>query len=232
MQEKYKLMLIVVRRDLRGRLREIMAEYQGLPEESALTKNMLGTDIFRVPGTQDGERSAGMFCLDAALTGGLYALLEEKLAFTEKACGVALTIPISNASGFCGKLMQYMMIRAEYEGVRMVKQKYEHKFELIVTVVTKGDAEKVKEAAVRSGAKGGTIFHGQGMGGEKAAQLLGISIDPEKDVVMIVAEREVSGAIMKAIVDDCGIETAAKGICFSLPVDSAIGLRSDIGPED
>lgn len=30
---------------------------------------------------------------------------------------------------------------------------------------------------------------------------------------------------MKAIVQECGIETEARGICFSLPVDSAVGLR-------
>lgn len=231
MQDKYKLMMIIVRHDLREKLKEALAEYQGVPEESALTKNILGTDIFQDPGAQDGGRAAGMFCLDADLTGGLYAHLEEKLAFTENACGIALTIPISTTSGFCGKFMQYMMIRAEYEGVRMVKQKYEHKFELIITVVTKGDAKKVKEAAFRSGAKGGTLLQGQGLGGEKAAQLLGISMATEKDVVMIVADREESQTIMKAIVDDCGIETDAKGICFSLPVDSAIGLRSDISPK-
>lgn len=224
MQEKYKLMVIIVKKEMQEKLQEVIAEYQGLPEESALTKNVPGTDILQAPGFQGGERVSGMFCLDAALTGGLYALLEERLAFTETQCGIAFTIPISNASGFCGKLMQYMMIRAEYEGVRMVKQKYEHKFELIITVVTKGDAQKVKEAAVRSGAKGGTILHGQGLGGEKTAQLLGISMEPEKDVVMIVTEREVSEAVIKAIVDDCGIETKARGICFSLPVDSAIGL--------
>lgn len=225
MQEQYKLMMIIIEEKMWSRLQEVLAEYQGLPEESALAKNISGRGIYHVPGFTERQRAGAMFCLDASLTGGLYALLEKRLAMTETQCGIAFTIPISRASGFCGKLMQYMMIRAKYEGVKMVEQKYKHAFELIVTIVTKGDAEKVKQAAERSGAMGGTIMQGQGMGGEEAAKLLGISIESEKDVVMIVADREVSQDIMKAIVDDCGIETQAHGICFSLPVDSAIGLR-------
>jgi len=69
------------------------------------------------------------------------------------------------------------------------------------------------------------MLHGLGMGGEEAARFLGISIQEEKDVVMMVVPREDRAAVMQAIVDACGIENEARGICFSMPVDSAVGLR-------
>ena len=37
-------------------------------------------------------------------------------------------------------------------------------YDLIVTIVNKGRAEKVMEAAKKAGAEGGTILHGRGSG--------------------------------------------------------------------
>ena len=63
-----------------------------------------------------------------------------------------------------------------------------------------------------------------GMGGEEAQKFLGISIQPEKDIILIVVRREEKNKVMKAIAEAAGINTQGKGIIFSLPVDSAIGL--------
>jgi len=49
-------------------------------------------------------------------------------------------------------------------------------YDLIVTIVNKGDAEKVVESSKRAGAEGGTIMHGRGTGIHEHARLLGITI--------------------------------------------------------
>lgn len=49
-------------------------------------------------------------------------------------------------------------------------------YDLIVTIVNKGDAEKVVESSKRAGAEGGTIMHGRGIGIHEHARLLGITI--------------------------------------------------------
>ena len=98
------------------------------------------------------------------------------------------------------------------------------KYELIITIVNRGGFDAVKEAAKAAGARGGTLLHGLGLGGEEAAKFLGISIQPEKDVVLIVVPKEDREKVMQTILETAGILTENRGICFSLPVDSALGL--------
>ena len=68
-----------------------------------------------------------------------------------------------------------------------------------------------------------------GLGGEEAAKFLGISIQPEKDVVFIVVGKDDRDEVMKNIMEEAGIMTENKGICFSLPVDTALGLAGKTG---
>lgn len=103
----------------------------------------------------------------------------------------------------------------------------EPKYELILTIVNRGGFEAVKKASKEAGARGGTMLHGLGLGGEEASKFLGISIQPEKDVVLIVVEKENRDQVMQGILKDAGLLTENRGICFSLPVDSAIGLASN-----
>lgn len=226
MEEQYKFMMVIVEENSQEKLRGILKSYQGIPKAVASATGMAAPEIVNHAGAAYGNHKIiAYFGIDAALVGGFYAELERKIAISENGRGVAFTVPISSASGFGGKLMQYMMLRAKHEGVKMVKQEFENTHELIVAIVTKGEAGAVRNAANQSGAKGGTMMNGFGLGGEEAAKVLGITMQVEKDVVLIVAQREDRDAIMESIVKNCGIETEARGICFSLPVDSAVGLR-------
>ena len=96
--------------------------------------------------------------------------------------------------------------------------------EMILTVVNKGEFETVMEAAKGAGATGGTMLHGRGLGGSEAEKFLGITINPEKDIVMILTPSANKHNIMKAINEALTIGKAGNGICFALPVNSAYGL--------
>lgn len=153
---------------------------------------------------------------DAVLN--LYKIFNDRLSLSRAGKGIAFAVPVSGASGLAFALNG---TNAETEGnAEMTEPKYE----LIITIVNRGGFEAVKEASKAAGARGGTLFHGLGLGGEEAAKFLGISIQPEKDIVLIVVEREDRENVMQYILDKAGILTDYRGICFSLPVDSALGL--------
>lgn len=82
------------------------------------------------------------------------------------------------------------------------------------------------EAAKTAGATGGTLIHACGLGAKEAVKYLGITIQPEKDLVLILAPREKRHAIMENI--EVGLNTPGKGICFSLPVNQAIGMEAGL----
>lgn len=153
---------------------------------------------------------------DAVLN--LYKIFNDRLSLSRAGRGIAFAVPVSGASGLAFALNG---TNAETEGnAEMTEPKYE----LIITIVNRGGFEAVKEASKAAGARGGTLLHGLGLGGEEAAKFLGISIQPEKDIVLIVVEREDRENVMQYILDKAGILTDYRGICFSLPVDSALGL--------
>ena len=99
------------------------------------------------------------------------------------------------------------------------------KFVLIVTIADKGNSDLVMDAARGAGASGGTVVKAHGTGAE-IAKFFGVSISEEKEMVYIVARRDDRDAIMKAIMDKAGSNTAAHGIVYSLPVDGVAGIRS------
>jgi nitrogen regulatory protein PII len=153
----------------------------------------------------------------------LYEVFNNKLSLTEAGKGIAFTIPVSGASGTAFSLGGTSPEKEEITKMSDVK------YELIVTIVNRGGFEKVKEAAKRAGARGGTLIHGLGLGGEEAAKFLGISIQPEKDVVLIVVGKDEREQVMQKIMEEAGILTENRGICFSLPVDTALGLAGKTG---
>lgn len=81
-------------------------------------------------------------------------------------------------------------------------------------------------AAKKAGANGGTVVHARGLGSKEAMKYLGITIQPEKDLILILTPKDKKSAIMESIMHEVGLNTAGTGICFSLPVDHAIGINA------
>ena len=96
-------------------------------------------------------------------------------------------------------------------------------YELIITIVNKDYAANLMEAAREVGAKGGTILNARGAGGHEVEKLFGLTIQQEKEVVLILTSVDHKVEIMKAIIEATGLNTPGRGICFSLPVEDVIG---------
>jgi nitrogen regulatory protein PII len=98
------------------------------------------------------------------------------------------------------------------------------KFDLIITIVNRGFADDVMDAAKTAGANGGTVLHARGAGIHEAESFFGISIQPEKDLVLILAPHELKNKIMQSIKNEAGLNKAGKGLSFSLPVEDVCGV--------
>lgn len=98
------------------------------------------------------------------------------------------------------------------------------KYDLIVVEVEAGYVEEVMEVARTAGAAGGTIVRARSVGNSKAEQFIGISLQKESEILLILSNRESKQAIMQAISEKAGLKTDAGGIIFSLPVDKTVGI--------
>lgn len=101
---------------------------------------------------------------------------------------------------------------------------FEH--EVILCIVNTGFSDAVMDAAKEFGARGGTVIHGRGTANSEAEKLFHITIQPEKEIVMIIVRREIKDDILHALYRAVGLNTPGQGIAFSLPVDRVVGLSS------
>lgn len=94
-----------------------------------------------------------------------------------------------------------------------------NKAEMILCIVNQGFEDKVIEAADRVGITGGTYFGAHGLSKLDAEKFFGISIHPEKQIVLIVVPATKKDAILKALYDSVCVSAEAQGIALSIPVD-------------
>lgn len=176
------------------------------------------SELLEYLGIGEPKKSVAIGILDRSDVSRIYNLLNEEISISKKGRGIAFTIPISSMNGLLYKVCTG---QTPIEGGETQMQS---EMEMILTVVNKGEFETVMEAAKGAGATGGTMLHGRGLGGSEAEKFLGITINPEKDIVMILTPSANKHNIMKAINEALTIGKAGNGICFALPVNSAYGL--------
>ncbi len=99
-------------------------------------------------------------------------------------------------------------------------------FELIVTIVEKDMSGDVIDAARAGGADGATVINGRGSGIHEKAKFFGITIEPEKEIVLILVDRTIRPAVMNSIGKALDIDKPGRGISFVLDVTHVMGLGS------
>lgn len=95
---------------------------------------------------------------------------------------------------------------------------------LIVSIVRKGWGATVLEASVKAGAHGGTVVFGRGAGVNEQDSILGIAIEPEKEIVLTLAYENQTDAILAEIVRAAELDAPGKGLAFVLPVQKVVGV--------
>lgn len=98
------------------------------------------------------------------------------------------------------------------------------KYQMILCIVNSGFSETVMEAAKEAGARGGTVIHARGTANKEAEQFFHITIQPDKEIVMILVTDGIKDAVLHALYQSAGLKTEGQGIAFSLPVDEVVGL--------
>lgn len=100
------------------------------------------------------------------------------------------------------------------------------KNELIICIVNTGFTDVVMEAAKEAGARGGTVLHGRGTANKEAEEFFHISVQADKEMVMILVPSEIKEKVLHAVYQNAGLKTAGQGIAFSLPVTNVVGISS------
>lgn len=103
---------------------------------------------------------------------------------------------------------------------------------LITAVVQRGKADDVTQAAIAAGAQAATIAFGRGQGVRERLGLLGLAIQPEKEIISIVIEESLLDQVMAAMVRTGHLDQPGIGFLYVTPVERTIGLLAPTVRED
>jgi nitrogen regulatory protein PII len=103
-------------------------------------------------------------------------------------------------------------------------------FKLIIIMVEDKRTQEVLDSAREAGATGCTVLNqARGEGVSPAKTFLGLSIDSQVDVIMLLAEEHMSRNILERVaVAGEFDEKPGSGIAFQVDVEDAIGVRHQI----
>lgn len=182
------------------------------------------SEIMDMLGLGGVEKDLMLSLMPKALADALLKKMQKKLHLGMPNTGIAFTVAVAGCSGHTVRLMDTMQPNEENAARRDEWERMEHNYSAVVAIVNQGYSEEVMNAARPMGATGGTVFHSRRIGSEEAQKFWGISIQEEREVVLILAERDKKKEIMKAINQACGMQSEAHGIVLSFPVDEMTGF--------
>jgi nitrogen regulatory protein PII len=100
-------------------------------------------------------------------------------------------------------------------------------FKLIIVMVEDNRTEAILNAAREAGATGATVLNqARGEGLKPAKTFFGLSIETQRDVILLLVEEHMSRPIMETIARVGKFdESPGSGIAFQIDVEDALGVR-------
>ena len=93
---------------------------------------------------------------------------------------------------------------------------------LITFIVSHGDAYDVMTVAREAGARGGTILNAHGTVRESDIEFFGMTLGSEKEMLVIVAEKDSADNILNAVKDLAVFKRTGGGIIYTTEVKRVI----------
>lgn len=185
-------------------------------------KGTAGSEILDYFGLQGTEKSLIFSIVTKETWKKIKYDLEKEMKIDVPGTGIAFIIPMSSIGG--KKQLEFLLGSQHFEKGEETVLK-DTKYELLVTIANQGYTEQIMSAARKMNAGGGTVIHAKGTGMEGAEKFLGVTLAAEKEIIFIVVKSDMKNDIMRAIMEEAGLQSEAKSVVFSLPVTSTAGMR-------
>lgn len=101
-------------------------------------------------------------------------------------------------------------------------------YKVIFAALKPNVTDQVVDAAKACGVSGATIVPGRGTGMHEAATFLGLTLEMQTDVVILLVEDELVEPVMAAIHLAGRLDEHGTGVVFVLPVEQVAGIKEEI----
>lgn len=220
MQHEYRLLALIATPKLADKAADLFLGNEIPIQYRLKAVGTASSEIMDTLGLGSPDKALLLCSAPKSIANALLEQLHTKLRLDAVNSGIAFTIPLSGVS----RLLLRMMDQTAGNGGKDDDIMKDSKHTLIAAIVDRGFSGEVMDAAKAAGAGGGTVLHSRSIGSEEATSFFGLSIHQEKEIVLILATHENKLAIMGSISESCGMQSKAKGLVLSLPIDSVMGL--------
>lgn len=219
---KLSMMVTITNRNMKNRFQEFYRENEQSTVFWVLGKGTADSAILDYFGLEASEKLISLSIVTDEMWKKLKRGLIVHMQIDVPGTGIAFTVPLSSVGG--KKVLQFLIQDHDFVKEEETVLK-DTEYELLIAIANQGSIDTVMDAARSARAGGGTVIHAKGSGMESAKKFLGVSLASEKDIILIVTKTKEKNQIMKAIMDQTGLDSNEKAIVFSLPVTSTVGLR-------
>ena len=194
-----------------------------------LGRGTAASEVLDAFGLEASEKAVQFAVVTAAEWKKVKKGLEQEIKIDIPGTGIAFVTPLSSIGG--KRQLRFLTEDRGFEKEEESSLKGTD-YELLVVIANQGYTDVIMDAARKANATGGTVIHAKGTGMETAEKFLGVSLAAEKEIILIVTRKKQKNAIMKAMMEQTGLDSKEKTIIFSLPVTSTVGLRMYIDEMD
>lgn len=163
----------------------------------------------------DSRKEIVLMISEKTMAYNVLEILNKELNLKKPNHGIAF---ITSVKSLFGSRSCYTPNIKESRGVKHIM------YNAIFIVVDKGKAEDTIQAANKAGSRGGTIINARGSGIHEVSKLFFMNIEPEKEMVMILSEINLTESITSSIRKQLQLDEPGNGIMFILDVNETYGL--------
>ncbi len=214
--KQFEMFFVIVNFGLGSKVMKI-AKQNGITGGTIfLGKGTINNHLLEILDLSDVRKEIVVIIAEQALASQALEELNRKFNFEKPKHGIAFS---ASVSGFLGTRNSLDFNPKESRGVINVMH------HAIFTVVDKGNADAVIQAATAAGSRGATIINARGSGIHENSMLFSMAIEPEKEIVMVLATNDLTEAIIASIKENLKIDQPGNGIMFVLDINKTYGLR-------
>ena len=218
------LLCVIAKRDHHEQLPVFFREHGINTVTTLLCEGTAGKKLLDLLGLEETEKELHYAMTTRTRAKRLLASASHELGLDRPGQGVAFTVPLGSIAG--ASSLDYFTHGQNIILGEVKEMPNTFLYELIVAIANRGHVDDVMNAARSAGAMGGTVLHAKGTNPFGENRFFGMSIADEKEMILILSAANQKTAIMRAIMDQAGVQSPAHTVMFTLPVESVAGLRS------
>lgn len=220
-----KLLVSIVNRGEGRRVRDILAEYSAGLNFAFRGTGTARSHLLDYLGIGETDKTVIFSLIPESDEEAIMREIRAQMSLYLAGRGISFTLPLSGVSQKVANGLQDAAKNKTISEDKLMKDS-DRQYNLVIAAVDAEHVDEAMDAARSAGASGGTVVRARATENEKAGQFIGISLMQEQELILILAKKEGTAAIMEAMSERVGLKTPAGGVIFALPVDKTAGISA------